>query len=63
MPSGKVKFFNTEKGFGFIAPDQGGQDIFVHKSGTREALYENDQVTFEVEQTKRGPSAINVVKA
>ncbi|MBP6392636.1 MAG: cold shock domain-containing protein, partial [Flavobacteriales bacterium] len=50
-------------GFGFIAPDQGGQDIFVHKSGTRDDLYENDKVTFEVEQTQRGLSAINVVKS
>jgi cold shock protein len=63
MSSGKIKFFNPEKGFGFIAPDQGGQDIFVHKSGTREDLYENDQVTFDVEQTEKGPSAINVKKA
>ncbi len=63
MSSGKVKFFNSEKGFGFIAPEQGGQDIFVHKSGTREQLYEGDTVTFDVEQTQRGPSAVNVRKA
>lgn len=63
MSSGKVKFFNSEKGFGFIAPDGGGADVFVHKSGTREDLYENDQVTFEVEQTQKGLSAINVKKA
>ena len=63
MTSGKVKFFNAEKGFGFIAPDQGGPDVFVHKSGTREDLYEDDKVTFEVEQTPKGLSASNVQKA
>jgi cold shock protein len=63
MSSGKVKFFNMEKGFGFISPDGGGPDVFVHKSGTREHLYENDQVTYEVEQTQKGPSAVNVKKA
>ena|GEM_PF-5216939 len=60
--SGKVKFFNTEKGFGFIAPDQGGPDVFVFNSGTREDRYENDTVTFEVEHPQNGLSAINVVK-
>jgi CspA family cold shock protein len=63
MSSGKVKFFNAEKGFGFIAPDGGGPDVFVHKSGSREALYEDDKVTFEVEQTPKGVNAINVQKA
>jgi len=63
MSSGKVKFFNAEKGFGFIAPDGGGADVFVHKSGSREALYENDKVTYEVEQTPKGVNAINVQKA
>lgn len=63
MTSGKVKFFNEEKGFGFIAPDGGGVDVFVHKSGTKSALYENDAVTFEVEQTPKGLSAVNVQKA
>lgn len=63
MSSGKVKFFNTEKGFGFITPDQGGQDVFVHKTGTRDNLWEGDNVTFEVEQTPKGLNAVNVVKA
>ena len=63
MASGKVKFFNTEKGFGFITPDQGGKDVFVHKSGTREDLYEGDAVSFEVEETPKGLSAIDVRKA
>jgi len=63
MASGKVKFFNTEKGFGFITPDQGGKDVFVHKTGTREDLYEGDSVNFELEETPKGMNAINVTKA
>ena len=63
MASGKVKFFNPEKGFGFIAPDGGGEDVFMRKSGTQAALYEDDKVTYEVEQTPKGLSAVNVQKA
>jgi CspA family cold shock protein len=63
MSSGIVKFFNTEKGFGFITPDDGSKDVFVHKTGTRERLNEGDKVNFEVEQTPKGLNAINVVLA
>jgi cold shock protein len=63
MASGTVKFFNTEKGFGFITPDEGGKDLFVHKTGTRQQLFEGDKVTFEVEQSPKGPNAVNVVKS
>jgi len=63
MSSGKVKFFNSEKGFGFITPDEGGKDVFVHKTGTRDALYEGDTVTFDVEQSPKGLNAVNVRKA
>ncbi|QQR86565.1 MAG: cold-shock protein [Flavobacteriales bacterium] len=63
MSSGTVKFFNSEKGFGFITPDEGGKDVFVHKTGTKQALYEGDKVTYEVEQSPKGPNAINVTKA
>ncbi|MBK7297590.1 MAG: cold-shock protein [Flavobacteriales bacterium] len=63
MPSGKVKFFNTEKGFGFITPDEGGKDGFVHKTGTREALWEGDSVSYEVEESPKGLNAVNVQKA
>lgn len=63
MSSGTVKFFNTEKGFGFITPDDGGKDVFVHKTGTRVALREGDKVTYEVEQSPKGPNAVNVQKA
>ncbi|MBK8499320.1 MAG: cold-shock protein [Flavobacteriales bacterium] len=50
MASGTVKFFNTEKGFGFIVPDDGGKEVFVHKTGTREPIREGDKVTYDVEQ-------------
>jgi CspA family cold shock protein len=60
MTEGTVKFFNEAKGFGFIVPSNGGQDIFVHVSGLRDEIRENDKVTFEVENGKKGLSAINV---
>ncbi|MBK6628162.1 MAG: cold-shock protein [Flavobacteriales bacterium] len=63
MSSGTVKFFNTEKGFGFITPDEGGKDLFVHKTGTREPIREGDKVTFDVEQSPKGPNAVNVTRA
>ena len=57
---GKVKFFNDEKGFGFITPEAEGKDIFVHKSASSQNLRENDQVQFVVEQGDRGPKAVQV---
>jgi CspA family cold shock protein len=59
MKNGTVKFFNEEKGFGFIKED-GGQDIFVHVSGLKSQIRENDKVVFEVEQGKKGLNAVNV---
>jgi CspA family cold shock protein len=59
MKTGTVKFFNEEKGFGFIK-EENGQDIFVHASGLKEEIRENDVVTYEVEQGKKGLNAINV---
>jgi cold shock protein len=59
MKNGTVKFFNSEKGFGFIKEDN-GQDIFVHVSGLKAEIRENDRVTFEVEQGKKGLNAVNV---
>jgi len=60
---GTVKFFNEEKGFGFIAADD-GKEYFVHKSALEEGvnLAENDAVSFDVEQGDRGPKAVNVKK-
>ena len=66
MPTGTVKFFNGAKGFGFIAPDDGGGDIFVHVSAVERSglngLNEGDQVTFETEQDRRSgkPAAVNL---
>ncbi len=60
MQEGTVKFFNGTKGFGFITPANGGQDIFVHVSGLYDEIRENDKVTFEVENGKKGLNAVNV---
>ncbi|WP_316762119.1 cold shock domain-containing protein [Pedobacter aquatilis] len=59
MASGKVKFFNESKGFGFIKTES-GEEIFVHATALKQELREGDEVTFDIEQGKRGPSAINV---
>jgi CspA family cold shock protein len=60
MYKGKVKFFNSTKGFGFICDSNTGKDIFVHSSGLREDIREGDEVTFEVEDGKKGPNAVEV---
>jgi len=60
MQKGTVKFFNETKGFGFITPENGGKEIFVHSSGLIDSIRENDSVSFEVEQGRKGPNAINV---
>ncbi|WP_394992568.1 cold-shock protein [Emticicia sp.] len=60
MQTGTVKFFNDSKGFGFITPDDGGEDIFVHMSGLIDQIRENDKVKFNVEQGKKGLNAVNV---
>ena len=63
MPSGTVKFFNETKGFGFIHSVESNQDIFVHASGLIDQIRENDQVTFEVAEGKKGLNAVNVALA
>jgi len=60
MNEGTIKFFNETKGFGFITPNNGGQDIFVHVSGLNETVRENDKVSYSVENGQKGPSAVNV---
>lgn len=60
MKTGTVKFFNEEKGFGFIIPDDGGKDVFVHKSNINGNVREGDKVEFEIEEGPKGLNAINV---
>ncbi|AFD05793.1 cold-shock protein [Solitalea canadensis] len=59
MKTGKVKFFNESKGFGFIK-DEAGNEIFVHVTGLIDKIRENDKVSFEVAQGKKGLNAVNV---
>ncbi|SFW73980.1 cold-shock DNA-binding protein family [Sinomicrobium oceani] len=60
MNKGTVKFFNDTKGYGFITPEDGGEDVFVHTSGLNNNIRENDEVTYEVERGKKGLNAVNV---
>ena len=66
MPTGTVKWFNDEKGFGFIASDDGGRDLFVHHSNINadgyRSLAEGNKVSYEEEASPKGPKAINVTK-
>ena len=65
--TGKVKWFNGKKGYGFIERDDKEKDVFVHASAVRDAglkyLNEGDTLTFEVENGEKGPSAVNLQKA
>jgi CspA family cold shock protein len=60
MQQGTVKFFNDTKGFGFITPSTGGQDVFVHTTGLVDNIRENDVVTFELQNGTKGVNAVNV---
>lgn len=60
MSNGTVKFFNNAKGFGFITPEDGGKDVFVHANGLNDDINEGDNVSFDVEETPKGLSATNV---
>lgn len=60
MKTGTVKFYDTEKGFGFIKDDETQEDLFVHRSGIMEMIGENDAVTFNVVQGQKGLNAVSV---
>lgn len=64
MPEGTVKWFNPDKGFGFITPDEGNEDLFVHFSAIQtqgfKTLEEGQKVSFEVTQGQKGPQASDV---
>jgi CspA family cold shock protein len=62
MSNGTVKFFNVSKGFGFITPDDGGKDVFVHQNGLIDKIADGDKVSYEVEQGQKGLNAIKVKK-
>jgi CspA family cold shock protein len=66
MPNGTVKWFSDDKGFGFITPDEGNRDLFVHHSGINangyRSLPEGARVTYEEEQGDKGPKAVNVTR-
>ncbi|MDA0704083.1 MAG: cold-shock protein [Proteobacteria bacterium] len=64
MTTGTVKFFNNARGYGFIAPDDGSKDVFVHISAVEAAgisdLQEGQKLTFEIQPDTRGPKAVNL---
>tara|TARA_Y100000385_G_C12685435_1_gene464008 strand:- start:360 stop:557 length:198 start_codon:yes stop_codon:yes gene_type:complete len=64
MATGKVKWFNSTKGFGFITPDDGGKDVFAHHTGIAgdgyKSLDENQEVSFDVTEGAKGPQATNI---
>ncbi len=62
MSTGTVKFYNETKGFGFIVDDETGKEIFVHKTGLSETIRDNDRVSFETEEGRKGVNAVNVRK-
>ncbi len=60
MSNGTVKFFNNAKGFGFITPDDGGKDVFVHQSGLTDVIRDGDKVSYDVQEGPKGLNAANV---
>lgn len=62
MNTGTIKFFNESKGYGFIKDETSNQEIFVHVTGLEEKVRENDKVSYNVTEGKKGVSAVNVKK-
>ncbi|MDO9580895.1 MAG: cold-shock protein [Bacteroidales bacterium] len=60
MSNGTVKFFNNLRGFGFITPDDGTKEVFVHKSGLIDKITEGDKVSYDVQEGQKGLNAVNV---
>lgn len=60
MSNGTVKFFNDAKGFGFITPEDGTKDVFVHANGLNDNIEEGNKVSYDVEEGKKGLNAVNV---
>jgi CspA family cold shock protein len=60
MSNGTVKFFNSVKGFGFITPESGDKDVFVHVNGTIDDINDGDKVSYDVEEGQKGLNAVNV---
>ncbi len=60
MNKGTVKFFNDEKGFGFIKDANSSNEYFVHSSGLKDSIRENDEVTFDLQEGRKGLNAVNV---
>ena len=60
MNKGTVKFFNDSKGFGFIKDSESSKEYFVHSNGLKESIRENDVVTFDLEEGRKGLNAVNV---
>jgi CspA family cold shock protein len=60
MKNGTVKFFNETKGFGFIKVEGSNEEVFVHVSGLKEEIRQDDQVVFEIQEGRRGLNAVNV---
>ncbi len=62
MQEGTIKFFNETKGFGFIKPAEGGAEVFVHVTGLIDKVTQDDRVSYEVQDGKKGKNAVNVRK-